>query len=150
MALVPWRGEDIDRLRGEIDRMFERFWGEAPVSMRAALWQPYIDLTETEDAFLVRGELPGIDPKEIDIDLAGRTLTLKGEKRRERKEEDETHRLIERSYGCFRRTVELPAEVKPEEVSATYKNGVLTVTLPKSERARTKRIPVKTAERLEA
>lgn len=143
MALVPWRGGDLERLRREMDRMFERFWGEAP-AVREGLWEPELDVSETENEFIMRGEMPGIEPKDIDISLTGHTLTLKGEKARERKEEGESYRFVERSYGSFCRMVELPVDVDPEHVKASYKNGVLTVRLPKTEEARTKKIEVGT------
>lgn len=144
MALVPWKGGDLERLRREMDRMFDRLWrGEAGVPAERA-WAPEVDISETEDEVIVRSELPGLAPEEIDVHLAGRTLTLRGEKRQEREEEGETWRLVERTYGSFSRAVELPAEVEPEEVEATYRHGVLTVRLPKSEQARTKKIEVTT------
>jgi HSP20 family protein len=142
MALVPWKRGELERVRREFDRMFERFWGEMPQAVREGMWAPDIDVSETEGEFIIRGELPGIDPGELDISLAGHMLTLKGEKRREREKKGESYRLVERTYGGFSRAIELPADIDPEGVEATYTHGVLEIRLPKSEAARTKKIEV--------
>jgi HSP20 family protein len=144
MALVPWRGGELEKLRREMDRMFERFWSEAPMIREGMIWGPDIDLSETDEEFIVRAELPGLDPRGVDVSLVGRTVTLKGEKRQERKEAGESYRLMERSYGSFTRTVELPTDVNAGQAEATYRNGLLEVRLPKTERAKPKKIEVGT------
>jgi len=140
MALVPWRGGELERLRREMDRMFERFWG--PAEIERVAWEPEIDVSETDTGFILRGELPGLNPQDIDISLMGHTLTLRGEKRQEREEKAETYRLVERIYGSFSRTIELPTDIDPEHIEATYKQGVLEVRLPKTEKAIPKKVPV--------
>jgi HSP20 family protein len=104
-----------------------------------------VDVSETAKEIIVRAELPGMDPKDIDISIQGNLLTLKGERRQEKEEEGENYHRIERSFGAFSRTLQLPAEVDLEKVNATYKDGVLKIALPKTEAAGVRRIEVKTA-----
>ena len=91
----------------------------------------------------MKAELPGIDPKDIDISLNEGVLTIKGEKRQEREEKEEGYHLVERSYGSFTRSIRLPREVQSDKINASYKNGVLRITLPKSEEAKKKEIKIK-------
>ena len=104
-------------------------------------WLPMMDVTVGKDAVTVTAELPGVDPKEIAITLEGDLLTLKGEKEEEEKDERRHH--VERSWGTFMRAVRLPAPVVTEKVTATFKNGVVTVTLPKTMAAKGTHIPLK-------
>lgn len=83
-----------------------------------------------------------MEAKDLDITISGNTLSLKGEKRQLKEEHDEHHHLLERSYGAFARTVELPAPVAADKIKAAFKNGVLTITLPKTEEAKRKAIPI--------
>ena len=142
-ALVPWTG--LTTLQKEIDRLFERFWeprwDEFPAL--AGEWTPSLDLSETKDALVVKAEIPGIDPKEIEVSLQDQVLTIKGEKRQEKEEKDEHYFRMERSYGGFVRSIRLPVPVDGSKVSATFKNGLLTVKLPKTPAARGTTIPVK-------
>lgn len=144
MALVPWRPfDELSTLRREMDRVFERVFGEFPSLERPTLaWTPRLDVTETRDSVLIKAELPGLEAKDVDVALSGDTLTIKGEKKQEREEKDEYHHLVERAYGSFARMVRLPAPVAADKVKATFKNGVLTVTLPKTEEARQRAIPI--------
>ena len=142
-ALAPWTG--FTTLQKEIDRLFERFWeprwDEFPAL--AGEWTPSLDLSETKDALVVKAEIPGIDPKEIEVSLQDQVLTIKGEKRQEKEEKDEHYFRMERSYGGFVRSIRLPVPVDGSKVSATFKNGLLTVKLPKTPAARGTTIPVK-------
>jgi len=104
---------------------------------------PSLDVSETKNEIVVKAEIPGIDPKDIDLSLADGVLTIKGEKKQEKEEKDENFHLAERSYGSFARTVRLPREVKSDKIGATYKNGLLTITLPKSEETKRKEIKIK-------
>jgi len=92
---------------------------------------------------VVNVEIPGMDPKEFDISLKGGTLTIKGEKKQEKVEGEENYHLVERRYGTFTRSILLPQEVESDRISAAYKNGVLTVTVPKSEGSKRKEIKIK-------
>jgi HSP20 family protein len=142
-ALAPWTG--LTTLQKEIDRLFERFWepkwDEFPPL--GGEWTPSLDLSETKDALVVKAEIPGIEPKEIEVSLQEQVLTIKGEKRQEKEEKDEHYFRMERSYGGFVRSIRLPVPVDGSKVSATFKNGLLTVRLPKTPAAKGTTIPVK-------
>ena len=100
-------------------------------------------VSETKNDLVVQAELPGKELKDIDISLSQGTLTIKGERKQEKRREGEDYHLIERSYGTFARMVLLPKEVKRDKISASYKNAILKVTLPKSEEAKKKEIKIK-------
>ncbi|MDY6955137.1 MAG: Hsp20/alpha crystallin family protein [Thermodesulfobacteriota bacterium] len=105
---------------------------------------PAFDISETENELIVTAEIPGMDKEDIDIHLSEGVLTIKGEKRHEKEDKKEDYHCIERSYGSFTRSIGLPFDVETDKVDATYKDGVLKLTLPKSERAKLKKIEVKT------
>jgi HSP20 family protein len=91
----------------------------------------------------VKAELPGMDSKDIDISLSDGTLTIKGEKKQEKEEKKSDYHFIERSYGAFTRSIQLPKQVQRDKISTSYKNGLLRITLPKSEEAKKKEIKIK-------
>jgi len=101
------------------------------------------DVSQTEKELIVKAEVPGMDKKDININLSDGLLTISGEKKQEKEEENEKYHFVERSYGKFSRTMRLPAEVETDKADATYKDGVLKVTLPKSEATKPKKIEVK-------
>jgi HSP20 family protein len=103
---------------------------------------PAFDISETDREIHVKAELPGMDPKEIDITVTGDLLTIKGEKREEKEEKGRNFHRRERRYGSFSRSFRLPVEVKADSINASYKDGVLTVTVPKAEEEKAKRIEV--------
>ena len=144
MALVPWKPfEELGTLRHEMDRLLERFFGEWPAWPKGnGGWAPRLDVAESGESVTIKAELPGLEAKDVDVSLFGDTLTIKGEKKEEREEKDEHYHLVERAHGTFSRMVRLPAAVDVEKIKASFKNGVLTVTLPKTEGARHKAIPV--------
>lgn len=144
MALVKWTPfADLPALRREVERLFDRFLGELPrLDLSGMGWTPHLDMTETKESLIVKAELPGLEVKDLSITISGNTLTLKGEKRQVKEEQDEHHHLVERSYGAFARTVELPTTVAAGKVKAAFKNGVLTITLPKTEEAKRKAISI--------
>jgi HSP20 family protein len=128
-----------------MERFFDRFVAPVwePFGMVAGDWAPMLDVSETKDAMVVTAEIPGVDPKEIEIALTGDLLTLKGEKEKAKEEKEEHYHRVERTYGAFLRTVRLPMPVDGSKVTATFKNGVLVVTLPKTPAAKGTMIPVK-------
>ena len=145
--LTPWRGgRDIERFRREMDTLFERFMRE-PFRLFAprmgAVLTPDLDVSETESDVIVRCELPGVDPGDVDINVAGDVLTIRGEKKLSAEEQKENFHLVERDWGSFSRSVLLPQHVQPEKVEAHYKNGVLKIVLPKAEEAKARKIEVK-------
>jgi HSP20 family protein len=131
-------------LRQEIDRLFDRFIEPGWLQMPAlGDWEPKVDVSETKDAVVVRAEVPGVDQKDIGLSLQEGVLTIKGEKEEEKEEKDKRYHRVERSYGAFARAIRLPAAVDSSKVSATFKDGVLTVTLPKTAAAKGTAIPIK-------
>jgi HSP20 family protein len=141
-ALTPWSGATA--LKKEMERFFDRFWDlELPELPTLGEWMPKMDLAETKDALVVKTEIPGIEPKEIVLTLQDQVLTIKGEKKQEKEEKDEHYFRAERSYGAFARSLRLPVPVDGSKVAANFKNGVLTVTLPKTPAAKGTTIPIK-------
>ncbi|SRR6266545_2431331 len=140
-TLAPW-GVNFER---EMERFFDRFVepvGE-PFELMSGDWMPKLDVSETKDAMVVGAEMPGVDPQDIDVTLMGDLLTLKGEREKAVEEKEERYHRIERAYGTFLRSVRLPMAVDGSKVTATFKNGVLVVTLPKTPAAKGTLIPVK-------
>jgi HSP20 family protein len=124
------------------------FWGndadlfDRPFT-RENLWTPAVDIEEDEKHYLVTMDLPGLDKKEVDIKLNGDVLTVSGEKKNEVKEEGKNYHRLERFYGKFQRSFRLNNDVNREQIEATFKNGVLRLSLPKTEKAQPKQIEVK-------
>lgn len=133
-------------LQQEIDRIFEDFTQAFP-SFRGngGKLTPRTDVTETDKEIEVTAELPGLEDKDVQINLADNLLTIRGEKKSDKEEKDKNYRLVERSYGAFERIIELPNGVKPSDVKATIAKGVLTVTISKPAPAQEKKIEVKSA-----
>lgn len=147
-GLIPWRERrEIDRLRGEIDRLFRDFFDMGPFGLpfQGGELVPAVDLSETDKEIVVNAEIPGMNANDIDISLNGRVLTIKGEKRQDQEEKEKDFHRLERRYGSFSRSFELPVDVDVEEVKASYKNGVLNLTLPKAKEQEVKKIEIKTA-----
>jgi HSP20 family protein len=109
-------------------------------------WTPSVDIFETENELLLKADLPGVDMKNIDIQLENGTLALRGERKYENESKEGGFHRVERSYGSFARYFTLPETVDPEHVNAEYKNGVLTVKLPKKEIAKPRQIKVQVTE----
>ena len=144
--------------RGEMDRLFDRFGFpslrrvfDIEPSWRSAssfnFSTPAIDMSEDDKAYKISAELPGIDPKDIEVSLSGDTLVLKGEKRQEKEKKNKNYHFSERSYGSFQRSFQLPLSIDRDKVAADFSNGVLTISLPKTAEAQKpqKKIEVKTA-----
>jgi HSP20 family protein len=105
-------------------------------------WTPAVDILETDNELVVKADLPDVDMQDIHVEIENGTLTLRGERKFEKEERDTGYHRIERSYGSFARYFSLPDTVEPDKVKADYKNGVLTVTLPKKEIAKPRSIKV--------
>lgn len=146
-ALMPL---SVGSFKQEIDRLFDRLiepgWFDMPASFA---WAPKMDVKmdvkETKDAYVVAAELPGMDQKDINVALTEETLTVSGDKREDKEEKDGRSLRLERSYGAFERSIRLPSAVDGSRVTATFKDGVVTITLPKAPGAKTNTIPVKAA-----
>jgi HSP20 family protein len=132
----------LARLRSGIDDLFEQFFRSPFAAMPMG---PRLDLAESENEVLVKAELPGVDPKEVEINVVGNVLTLRGEKSADREEKGNDYHFVERQYGTFSRSVPLPTGVDPDKVHAEFSNGVLTIRMPKHPDVKPKRIPVRTA-----
>ncbi len=163
--LIPWRPKRSLAIRREAERsplalmrdfdrwfesFFERPWSLAPWEWLEETWEtftPRVDVKERAKDVVITAELPGMDEKDIEISVVGDSLILSGEKRKEEEEQGEDYYRMERRYGSFRRVIPLPCEVEVEKAEATFKKGVLTITLPKTPEAQRARkvIPIKTA-----
>jgi HSP20 family protein len=142
MAITPYRAS-TDLFRPIFDEFLGSGWGGRMAGM-GRLGAPRADVVETEDEIRVVVELPGMTAEDIDLDLENNVLTISGEKQEERDEGDEnTWHLSERRYGKFSRSFVLPRDVKQDRIEASFENGVLQVTVPKSEKARRRRIEIR-------
>jgi HSP20 family protein len=124
--------EPFNQLRTEVDRLFESFPFRLP-SLRFGQFAstPALEMTETDKAYKITVELPGIDPEDVEVTFDDGLLRVTGEKKEEREENERGYRLSERSYGAFERAVALPSAANPEKIDAKFKNGLLTVTVDK-------------------
>jgi HSP20 family protein len=117
-------------------------WRSAWPGAGGGTWEPRLDMSETKDILTIKAEIPGLEAKHLDVSVSGDALTIKGEKKREQEEKNEQRHVVERTYGTFVRMVRLPAPVAQDKIKASGKNGVLTISLPKTEEAKQKAIPV--------
>jgi len=144
-ALLPPNG--VTNLRREMDRLFDRMWEgnvRVPDVFTPLLeWTPALDVYELNEEIVVKAEIPGIEPKDVQVNLNHQMLTIAGEKKFEKELKDEKFYRMERASGSFARTVNLPTPVDGSKVTALFKNGILTVTLPKSPVAKGSMIPIK-------
>jgi HSP20 family protein len=149
MALIPWTGRTmpvttLTSLRQEMNDLVGRFWTTATEPFGLGDWSPPVDVSETSDAVIVHVEIPGIDVKDLDISVAGDTLTIRGEKKEEERETGRQFHRVERRYGTFTRTLPLPAAVDADHVEAKSRAGVLEIRLPKREEAKARRVTIRT------
>lgn len=152
--LMPWNRtgrnggavQSVSRLRSDWDRLFDRMlddlWTNPMTSFAGGASGMLMDLTESDDEILVTAEIPGVDPKEVEIHLNGDVLTVSGEKRAEEKHQQGSRHYSERTYGAFERSITLPTPVDAEKVKAESKNGVITIKLRKAEDSRSRKIEV--------
>jgi len=148
MAIVPWvrrNRNELGTLRSPMDDLFEGFFRglDRPLSFFGERAWPAIDVAEKDDAVLVRAEVPGCTPDDIEISVYGNTLTLSGEKKESHEDKRDGYYHLESTYGSFRRDIPMPAEVDPDKIEAVVKDGVLSVTLPKAERSKAVKVKVK-------
>ena len=137
----PFR--DLAGVQQEVNRLFDSFFGRpATVSTGERMWVPVCDMYETKDDLHVTFELPGVREKDIHLNIQGDLLTLKGERKWETEVPDEGYHRLERVYGKFERTVALPVPVQGDKVKATYRDGVLAITLPKAEEVKPKQVKI--------
>ena len=145
MELVPWKpfGE-LTSLRKEMENLWNRFLGESP-ALRTFRedWLPPVDISETEDKLVIKAEMPGLDPKDVDVSISADVLTIKGEKKKKEEEKGEHYHCVETYSGSFQRSFRLPHNVKTDKIEATFDKGVLKITLPKTEEAKKKEVKIR-------
>ena len=145
MAVVRWDPfRDLNMLQDRMNRLFEdasRNWkSDEPAS--TTTWSPAVDIFETESEIVVKAEVPGMERKDITLNLENNVLTLKGERRFLKEAKEENYHRIERSYGGFSRAFSIPATVDEEKIRADYQDGVLKIVLPKKEQLRPQQIKI--------
>lgn len=135
---------EMQALHTQFNNIFQPFARFATLAedMPASTWMPSVDIEESGDALFLRAEIPGMDPKDIDVSFENGVLTIKGERRFENKRNDRQFHLVERSYGSFTRSFTLPRSVDPDRVKARYENGILELEMPKREETKPRRIPL--------
>lgn len=152
-SLIPWKWREaqsapdnaLTEFRRDVDDLFNNFFGSRgwlPGTTFGQGFTPAFDVSETEEDLIVKAELPGVDPDQIEVNLSGNTLTVKGEKKEEREEKTENMHRIERSFGSFSRSISLPCEIKEDKIEANFKNGVLNLKLPKAESTKKRSIKI--------
>ncbi len=139
---VPSVWRELNQIQRDMNRVFD---GYSPIRTRTAPSYPALNIWSNEEGLVVNAEVPGIDVKDIDISVVGETLTLSGARKSEDLEEGSRYHRQERGSGKFNRSVELPFPVDIDKVEATFKNGVLQISLPRSEADKPKKIVVKSA-----
>jgi len=145
MAIVRWEPfRDLMATQREFDRLFREAFSpalaEGEVSTRT--WAPPVDIYENGENLVLKAELPGINPDDVEIRVEDNTLYLKGERKFEKEVKEQNYHRVERSYGTFTRTFSLPNSIDSDKVAANYKDGVLTLTMPKKEEAKPKTIKI--------
>ena len=143
--IVRWNPfREMTALQNSVDRVFEgNLLYPSSNWMNLEDWGLALDIAESEDEFIVKASLPGINPDDLDITQNAKTLTIKGEMKEEKEDKSKRYHLRERRYGSFSRTISLPSYVKTDAIDAEYDAGVLTIRLPKSEEAKPKQITIK-------
>lgn len=145
MAIARW--DPFDAFVGaqeDLNRLFRSGWLRSPGDelAQAGAWAPAVDIYETEDSLVVEAELPGVDPKNIDVSVDEGVLSLKGERKLEKEVKEENYHRVERAYGMFQRSVRLPSDVDADAIKANYESGVLKVSVPKVEPKKPKSVPI--------
>lgn len=146
-AMRPWTAGFgfLEPFRKEMENVMEKFFGEETLNGRLAAlrtWSPRVDVEETDKEILVKADLPGVDPKAVEITVQDGVLTVRGEKKEEKEEKKKNYHCSERFSGSFYRAVTLPPGADAEKVSATSANGVVTIAIPKKPEAQPKKISI--------
>ncbi len=123
---------------------WDRLFREMPVTEQAWGWSPFVDITSTDEHIQVKAELSGLNSDDINVDVTGNVLTIRGEKKIEEEQEEERYLFRERYFGSFKRSFRLPANVESDKVSAEFNDGILKIDIPKAEESKQKKIEIKT------
>lgn len=148
MAIAKWDPfKELTTIQDRINRLFDENIGRVrfpDIELAAGSWHPAVDIFETKDNVVLKAELPGVEKKDFSIEVKDNLLTLKGERKFEKETREENYYRMERAYGSFSRSFTLPTTVDKDKVKAKFKDGVLEVTIPKTEAAKPKQINVDT------
>ena len=145
MALVKYNPlRELRSMQEQMNRLMNASWDQqlAGEDLKEGIWQPDVDIYETEDSVVIKAEVPDVDQKDIEVLIEDNTLILKGERRQESGVKKESYHRIERYFGGFQRSFNLPTTIKQDNVSAVCERGVLTITLPKTKESMPKQIKV--------
>lgn len=137
---------EVRRMQREFDRLFDNFFPTRPEhseDMETAVWTPRVDLSENDEAYFVHLDVPGMTKDDFKINFHEGVLSVSGERKEEKTDENRSFVRIERNFGCFYRSFNLPKLVKIDKVSASYDNGVLNISVPKAEESKPRRIEIK-------
>lgn len=134
---------DLFNMQKDMNRMLSSVWGNDTDLGSVHGWYPAVDIAETKDDFQVKVEIPGMNKDDLKIKLQENVLTVQGEKKQEKETKEQNYHRMERSYGSFCRSFRLTSPVRQDKIDASYKDGVLSINLPKAEEAKTKEIEIK-------
>ena len=146
-SLTTWKPlQDIFSTRREIDSIFDNFFGSHGVSRstKNSAWTPLVDVVDSDDHVEFHAEVPGLSEDDVQVSVTENVLTIKGEKKSESEDKNAGYRLVERSYGQFQRSFSLPKNLRTEDIDASFKRGVLIISVPKSRKEEAKEIPIRT------
>jgi HSP20 family protein len=143
-TLTPWQPSFglIEPFRQELEDVMERFFGENGGLRAVQTWAPRVDVEEADKEILIKADLPGVDPKNVEITVENGVLTVRGEKKEEQEQKKKNYYRLERFAGTFHRAIQLPPGADAEKVTATSSNGVVTITIPKKAEAQPKRVAI--------
>ncbi|MEZ5126551.1 MAG: Hsp20/alpha crystallin family protein [Thermoleophilia bacterium] len=145
MAIIRWDPfREMTQAQSQFNKLVDQVWGG-----RQESWLPAIDVFDTKDAVVLKAELAGMNPDDIHIEVEDNVLTVKGERRFEEEVDEERYYRVERRFGSFQRSLALPQGMKPSDIAASYEDGILTITVPKVEEEKPKRIEVKATKPVE-
>ena len=143
MTLVRWRPtRNLLNTNRDFDNLFNDFFGNHFIRRYDKPWYPNIDISESDKEYVVKAELPGVDKDNVKISLQENVLKLQGDKNQEKEEKNENYHRVERYYGAFERSVHLLNSVDVKKIKAKFKDGVLSINLPKTAEAKLKEIPI--------
>jgi HSP20 family protein len=147
-ALSPFRPfRELERLSRSLEGRFPRFFAEWPFEEAAEVTVPALESYVSDGTLVVRADMPGVDPKEIDVSVLGNTLTIKGERREKKEVKKEDYIRREVSYGSFERRMSLPEGAATDKIKAQFKNGVVEITMPVGKELASKKVPIETEEK---
>ncbi|HMO35500.1 MAG TPA: Hsp20/alpha crystallin family protein [Gemmatales bacterium] len=149
MNLLPWRRDSqvspFQQFHREMDQLMQRFFGDADLettSKQMASWTPRVDVEEDDKQYLVKVDLPGVDPKEVDISVHENALVIRGQRKEEKEEKKKNYHRVERFTGEFYREIALPRGIDAEKIQAKSANGVISITIPKKAESQPKRVAI--------